>query len=305
MRRVFILPLLILVASFAMLAVRTAEADGGPHEGDFTSTTDACAGCHRVHRGQAPDLLTETSQQALCYSCHGTAATGADTNVEDGVYQLRGSGGIYGTVGDGLRGGGFANALMNPGMLAAGPSSASVTSNHGVGASGTIWGNGAIDSGAGKTGVTLECGSCHNPHGISDGDNYRVLRPKPKNSGAGAEVNVPDEVGIKTYTITYLASDYRDTSYLAAADISSWCSQCHTRYLSNNTGDSGDAIFTYRHRTDNKSCLNCHVAHGTSATMATFSGAVEWPDGSPVSGENSRLLSVNNRGTCVQCHPSP
>ncbi|MFV1857975.1 MAG: cytochrome c3 family protein [Anaerolineales bacterium] len=303
MRRMLVLLSLMLAAAFAMLAAGTAEADGGPHEGDFTSTTDACAGCHRVHRGQAPDLLTETSQQALCYSCHGTAATGADTNVEDGVYELRGSGGIYGSVGDGLRGGGFAAALMDPGMTGIG--SALVTSKHDVGASGTIWGNGAIDSGPGTAVATLECGSCHNPHGISGGDNYRILRPRPKNSGAGADVNVPDE-GTKNYTITYQASGYRDTSYLAAADISSWCSQCHTRYLSNDTGDSGDAIFAYRHRTDNKSCLNCHVAHGTSATMATFSGAVEWPDGTAGGGNSdSRLLSVNNRGTCVQCHPSP
>ncbi len=303
MRRVFILPLLILVASIAMLAVRTAEADEGPHQGDFTSTTDACAGCHRVHRGQAPDLL-KTSQQALCYSCHGTAGTGADTNVQGGVYLARATTGIYGTVGDGLRGGGFAAALMDPGMSGT-PGSAAVTSKHDVGSPGTIWGNGAIDTGPGTAVATLECGSCHNPHGISGGDNYRILRPRPKNSGAGADVNVPDE-GTKNYTITYQLNGYRDVGYLADATISSWCSQCHTRYLSNDTGDSGDAIFAYRHRTDNKSCLNCHVAHGTSATMGFYSGAVELPDGTAGGGNSdSRLLYVNNRGTCYQCHPSP
>ncbi|GMR10919.1 MAG: hypothetical protein BMS9Abin28_1743 [Anaerolineae bacterium] len=307
MRKVLILLSLILAAAFAMLAAGTAEADNGPHEGDFTSTTDACASCHRVHRGQAPNLLTETSQQALCYSCHGTAGTGADTNVQDGVYQNRVGGG-FGTYGLGLRGGGFDSALMDPGVSGT-PGSAVVTSNHSVGVAGTIWGNGAISASpvAGATGVTLECGSCHNPHGFStvDGDKYRILRPKPNNSGAAVGVNVPDEAS-PTYTITYQLNGYRDVSYLADATISSWCGQCHTRYLANDTGNSGDAIFTYRHRTDNKSCLNCHAAHGTSATMAFYSGAVELPDGTASGGSSdSRLLTVNNRGTCYQCHQTP
>jgi len=89
--------------------------------------------------------------------------------------------------------------------------------------------------------------------------------------------------------------------------INQWCSQCHSRYLAVTTRpyetDSGDAIFTYRHsNTSNKPCTTCHVAHGTNAEMnGTFSQARTYPDGS-AGGTDSRLLKIDNRGTCQACH---
>ncbi|NOZ26575.1 MAG: cytochrome c3 family protein [Chloroflexi bacterium] len=293
--------LILLAIGLTALSTSVAFADNGPHVGDFSSTTDACAGCHRAHRGQAPKLLKENSQEALCLSCHGTSAAGAYTNVEDGVYD---AGGTEGTEGAGLRGGGFVNVKMDPDMDGS-IVSAAVTSKHNVGTAGTVWGNGAIGSGAGKT-ITLQCGSCHNPHGFSGADYYRILRPKPKDSGASGNVTVPDETS-KNYTVSYDASGYRNTGYLTQT-ISDWCAQCHTRYLASDEGDSGDAIFKYRHETadNSRKCLVCHVAHGTSATMGAYSGSVEWPDGTAGGGStDSRLLHVDNRGVCVQCHPSP
>ena len=92
------------------------------------------------------------------------------------------------------RGGGFDYALIGSGqasretylsgtsllirnqvipVLAAGMAT---TSNHPVkGAKVTAWGDRAPNSGAGDA-VTLECGSCHDPHGNG---NYRILRPIP------------------------------------------------------------------------------------------------------------------------------
>ena len=70
----------------------------------------------------------------------------------------------------------------------------------------------------------------------------------------------------------------------------------------------GDTLYKYQHQTTtNRSCVTCHVSHGTDATMATgagtFSGAVAYPNGDPGSGiNNSRLLKINNRGTCQMCH---
>ncbi len=292
-------------------------ADNGPHQGQYSNTTDECARCHRAHRGQMPKLLitqsgmivgvTQASQQGLCFTCHGSTASGADTNVEDGVYLSRDSGGQHGTVNAGLRGGGFVKALMDPDMDGK-ITSAVVTSKHNVGEIGTIWGNGAIDSNPnpGKANVLLECGSCHNPHGFRQADYYRILRPIPNDSDATAGVEVPDET-TKNYTISYKSDGYRDVGYLTQV-ISYWCAQCHTRYLTSTTKDSGDAIFKYRHKTadNDRKCLVCHVAHGTSATMDTYSGSVEWPDGAAGGGStDSRLLYVNNRGVCYQCHPSP
>jgi predicted CXXCH cytochrome family protein len=109
-------------------------------------------------------------------------------------------------------------------------------------------------------------------------------------------------------------------------NISAWCTTCHTRYLSvagvANT-NSGDAIYTYKHRSDEgasgkPNCIQCHVAHGTNAKMNSG------PDGTPGAAKvtqptgndaatgkladpskyyaNSSLLRVDDRGTCLMCH---
>jgi predicted CXXCH cytochrome family protein len=137
--------------------------------------------------------------------------------------------------------------------------------------------------------------------------------------------------------------------------ISKWCSSCHERYhaekggyVNGNPGGSptGDAIFNYRHLTGDimtsgnttascgyschehrlLTCLSCHVAHGTTATMTPYA-VIPWPgeggqtyDGLPgtavdpdlpalnwdseLSGRSS-LLRLDNRGVCqnAYCHP--
>jgi hypothetical protein len=91
--------------------------------------------------------------------------------------------------------------------------------------------------------------------------------------------------------------------------INQWCSQCHSRYLAPSGAwntDSGDAIFKYRHtNTSNKPCTTCHVAHGSNATMpggasTSFSVNFPYPDGTE--SDSSRLLKIDNRGTCQACH---
>ena len=53
-------------AFFLTIAITSiAKANGGPH-GDYTTTTDACAGCHRAHTAPAAKLLAATSQYDLC-----------------------------------------------------------------------------------------------------------------------------------------------------------------------------------------------------------------------------------------------
>lgn len=46
------------------------------------------------------------------------------------------------------------------------------------------------------------------------------------------------------------------------------------------------------------------MAHGTSATMDTYSGTVEWPDGTGIPSDDARssLLHSSNRGVCARCH---
>jgi predicted CXXCH cytochrome family protein len=96
--------------------------------------------------------------------------------------------------------------------------------------------------------------------------------------------------------------------------INAWCAQCHSRYLTTAITypsghgpydtSSGDAIFTYRHsNTSNKPCTTCHVAHGSNAQMTgTYSANETYPGGIAAPVGDSRLLKVNNRGTCQACH---
>jgi len=94
--------------------------------------------------------------------------------------------------------------------------------------------------------------------------------------------------------------------------MTSWCSSCHTRYSSADGAEpSVDAIYTFRHETSgNRACTTCHVAHGSNARMAgTFSAIQPFPGGiaAPIydilgATGDSRLLKVDNRGTCQMCH---
>lgn len=309
-------------------------AGGGPH-GPFTATTDGCAGCHRAHTAVAPKLLVNTNT-ALCLTCHGTGATGADTDVADGVYE----GTTLGTQNTGMNGGGFFYAKQDTSFSGT-AISGTVTSLHSVqGTTGytttaTMWGAGALNSGAGSS-FDLYCSSCHDPHG---NNNYRIL--KSTVNSVAVSVGQTDEVG-KSYTA---AKYYSSTVGTGQWRISDFCAACHTRYDANASAagetSSTDNIFSYRHRIDapsgavvngvsytftaaislpvstvnggapttspdNRSmvCLTCHFAHGTKAAMSgSYSGAVPWPDGMVPSGNaRSSLLRLDNRGVCENCH---
>jgi predicted CXXCH cytochrome family protein len=312
------------VSSFAaaclvsLAAAGPAVADAGPHVRGHGLTPDTCAICHRAHTARAPDLL-KAPETALCYTCHGGAATGAATDVVDGV-------GYPGTERTGtpgaLRGGGFKYALIDSahssgqGIEGADPggvvpvlgAGAPVTSAHSVDSSSlTDWGNGPISAEVNDgAAISLSCGSCHDPHGNGM---YRTLRPIPLQSGAAEGVEIPEPPGMRH---VYTTENYWDVFDENAPDfltkISAWCAACHTRYLSSTTGaESGDAVFTDRHVSNgttpaSPSCIQCHVAHGSNATVE---GAGSFALHSPLelpAGPGSRLLRIDARGTCRMCH---
>ena len=88
-----------------------------------------------------------------------------------------------------------------------------------------------------------------------------------------------------------------------------WCSTCHDRYLApggaSRTTDSGDTLYHYRHRSQGLSntsfgrgqydCVDCHNAHGTSATADALASAASY-------GTGSVLLKGDNRAICTRCH---
>ncbi len=314
------LALLALCCAVSLFATAAStSADNGPHVMGAGAVPDTCALCHRLHTAQAPDLLREP-QTELCYTCHGASATGASTDVQDGV-------GYSNTQRTGtpaaLRGGGFKYALIdsaspsgqqsggsNPdGIVPVLAGGAPVTSAHSVDSSSQVaWGNGPIGAEAnyGKT-ISLRCGSCHDPHGNG---NYRLLRPIPLESGATSGVTIPD-AATKAYTTTNYWEVEDENAPGFIANISAWCATCHTRYLSDTsyTG-SGDAVFTDRHISNqttqgSASCIQCHVAHGSNASVEeASSSAVHNPRGRAgvPQGPGSRLLRIDNKGTCQMCH---
>jgi predicted CXXCH cytochrome family protein len=313
-----------------------ASADNGPHRAGAGPIADTCAGCHRAHTAQASYLLKQ-AQPGLCYTCHGAGAAGANTDVQEGV----GYTGTYpgrGSPTGALRGGGFEYALLDTAnpvrtkVIPDGYDGATVpvlssptpsTSSHSVDSSDqTAWGNGATSATAnyGKT-IQLRCGSCHDPHGNG---NYRILKPIPVDSGASG-VTIPDS-SPKVYTTGnyWRVADTNDLNDGTTGpsggfigNIAAWCTTCHTRYLAGSGSyktSSGDAVYNYRHRGDytksgasgssahgNPSCIQCHVSHGSNASMGTYSSSVTAPDGTAM-GADSRLLRADNRGVCQICH---
>jgi cytochrome c553 len=186
-----------------------------------------------------------------------------------------------------------------------------------------MWGNGAVSAtvNPGKAGVTLECSSCHDPHGNG---NYRILKPIPNDSDAAVAVDIPDAVA-KNYTTAdyWLVTDRQVPTTKGStvlpvagqtdgyvANVAAWCTTCHTRYLAGSGSyktASGDATFMYRHRSDANykqgaaNCITCHVSHGSNATMQGVSVGLLPGDTAAPAGD-SHLLRVDNRGTCLMCH---
>ena len=90
-------------------------------------------------------------------------------------------------------------------------------------------------------------------------------------------------------------------------EISNWCLTCHSRYLSAGWAvKTTDPVYTYRHTSNasSRNCITCHVAHGSDAQMSPggYSATMEYPGGAAAPAGDSRLLKVNNRGTCQLCH---
>ena len=332
-RLLFVIGLLALLC----LPVGVVLADGGPH-GDYTPTTDSCAGCHRAKTALGPRLLVQTSTYDFCVSCHGSTGTGANTNVDDGFY-LSSRDDPPGGAGDDV---GATNTPDGASLLGGGFTfyqGITVTSSHDpTGATPAAWGNGGIrgDSSTDLVAGNLTCDSCHDPHGSS---NYRAI--KEVINGNAVTVAQVDEGAAKDY----------DTEQWGAG-MSSICAACHEAYHQTTAGSGSDAGMVasggYTHRIDmpwdgatdtdvnigmgsanpettglggftlplaqtsvtiadtNNTvvCMTCHLPHGTAAAMTGFADPAYDPPGplGPIPASDSSLLRLDNRGVCQVCH---
>lgn len=276
----------------ALMAPGVANANFAIH-GGYTSDTDACAGCHRTHTAFGSmtwsDGTTEhsallinsaTTMYEFCYACHGADAQGADTNVQQGVYE----GTLYGTQGAILNGGGFESVGVT-----ATTSSHLYNSTSWWAYGGGVFGAAATDpslvasgatgmvvAGMTDTDIQMDCATCHDPHGSS---NYRILKdmvygnrvggffgtstnPTPTPWVWSTEPGYPAE-GFRTHTAyTSYVPNFTTPMYArgetwtvsntdvdgisgALKGMTGWCTGCHGTYMTKeSTYNAGDLRLT-------------------------------------------------------------
>ena len=350
MRKTIIL--LIVATTFVLMFSGIAIANNGPHlggaagiqaSGGFAQDTDACAGCHRAHTSVQTKLLaTGDSIYAFCTACHN--GTGANANVESGTFSAVAlapdptvftdgvSSATHGEAGMGLNGGGFIDAKKYTGLRGRATAGVGqVTSTHtvkGLGGStgiGTAWGEGlaGIDDPVGGPletpsegpglSMTLECTSCHDPHGSKNSsgseERYRIL----KNTVNG------QTVGNITSNETGTVKDYTRMDYKAGT--SDFCAACHTQYTSTSSiydaGDTKGDVTRYRHGVD------IAVEPGPDAVYTTGNGKtitqnlneathIQLPVESPTGGISPLWVGTGSSGVatiddddevvCMSCH---
>lgn len=289
MKRFKLLAMVILgmvVATAGVTAWATpASANAGPH-GGFTLTTSACAGCHRAHTAIGPMQLRETSVYELCTTCHAGAIS---TDVVHG--RLNGAGM--------LNGGGFESVNGTPVTSAHSVEGLPLPGGGHASGIGTAWGsqNGdgtpVADAGVGVQG-TLECTSCHNPHGST---NYRILNDRGTGSSPAAkwvasDVDLLDWVNYQVIATRDDAPNYGFTTSItncpAAPTVPAGTatpyvgfdgggSRCMARYTSGVYSGSGKTAVPDITKGMNAFCATCHKGY------LTGSGAYAWNSlGTPV-----------------------
>ncbi len=198
----------VLAALVALALPALASANFAIH-GNYVDDTDACAGCHRAHTSVSTITWTNgndversallVSSAALmsefCYACHDATGQGADTNVQEGIYE----GTDYGIQGGTLNGGGTEFMPVYNASLGT-TVSAPVTSEHEF--RGSSWGAfgggefGAANppatlpdgypSDGGQAGesvqIKMDCATCHDVHGAA---NYRLLKAQVNGNNVG------------------------------------------------------------------------------------------------------------------------
>lgn len=303
----------LLIAAVVVFTPSVALANYAVH-GGYTMATDACAGCHRAHTAASPItwidsggrersallLSTATTIEEFCYTCHGVAMLGADTNVWDGVFEADdgvddGTDRVYNTYGESLNGGGF-NMELFP------------TQHYPNGVTWVAYGGGddgrdGIISTGGEQ-VEISCSACHDVHGSS---NYRLLKdvvagalptggtgpvtvggyddtldpvnPTPTPWVISSEVGYPvggwllhepGAVQVGNYYPDYTTPRYaKPPAGDLTKGISGWCAACHTQY--NTQGTDGPYLSTVYDSNDGFGLVARH-RHPTNVPLSNFAG---------------------------------
>ena len=261
-----------------LLLPGSALADLRFHGGSAVGP-ETCAGCHRTHAatggltwGDADDEERSALSPArtgplsdYCFSCHGSATTGATTNVFDGVYESS----EHGTPGAELNGGAFGDHL--------------------VGGDHHSYDGDASPACGGPDAVVMTCGTCHDFHGSS---NYRLLEDVVNGVRVGGYIEtagsarVPDPFVISNETgypaggwlpgagraaqMAAYDPDYSTPMYAKALGddrargISAWCAACHPEHHG--------AEASSRHDSDDGADVVVRVGHPVNVPLSAYQG---------------------------------
>jgi len=288
--------------------------------GQFSATTDACAGCHVAHAAQAPKLLKAGPlQTTFCFLCHGDGCVSAPYDVEDGYTSV--SGVAYPSTGSG-----FVNQFVDAdsdGVVDAGELTA-IRSRHTVegyladssSGAGAWDGSSTLTAIPGSpntiTGGNFRCSSCHDPHDggrVPDGSNIiggsasnanpRLLRRSITVSGetyTGLYVGFKYSSTVGTFTYGSPSVDsgvYRVTEYVYGS--TDYCGACHDRFKApTDSGHGSGYAGMYRHAFGITLTEGTYIKAGTHRTPpnVTFNGT-------PLEIGASGTLE---RVACLTCH---
>jgi predicted CXXCH cytochrome family protein len=230
--------------------------------GNFQNNTNSCANCHSTHNGEDAALLMKDGEFDLCMSCHdGTMGFyNVTTASEAGIFS-------------------------DPSHLSA--SMHNVSSGIQLAAA-----PGAFNQKI--TTATLECSSCHNPHGTK---NDRLLNDKVAGktfgydyqytlngyeetivklplTGAAIDLDLVNDPaydainnasGLSGLKITKSKGPVDDPTHKNKLNYSEFCSACHDDYLQHSGTARNDGHYTHTTSSakEGRSCIACHYAHGT------------------------------------------
>lgn len=290
---------IILALLFLVVLSRTSLRAGDWHFG----TGMLCSQCHTMHNSQngvpmrydndpapASYLLRHSSASALCLYCH----DGGNPNAPDVSSPIATS-----YAPDEFSGGGFfaqGAGLANP-------------TGHDLGRSAPV----PLSN---LASMTLNCPSCHSPHGTG---NYRNLKSSPSGrTNVPVVMNNPsrptDDVFVNVRPDgSNPGAAYRRSNIGYKAKMSAWCAECHDALASNTSGTS-PAHFM-RHPSNvalNLSGNHTEPTNWTGGTGAGFGSAT----GDTIAGvprtrfqvptatnfTESAAVAASNEVFCLSCH---
>jgi hypothetical protein len=273
--------------------------------GEYHNQDDIlCSDCHTSHYSQSgiiperaepggpfPSMLLTSSINTLCLSCH----DGTDPDAPDvlaPVTMYNGSGSEYSAAG-----------------YFTYPDNISSPNSHDLGADNSVPFSSPTRS------MRLSCVNCHNPHGSV---NYRNLNSDPDSSGMPVNFLLDIDVFENNHPAippsrTNSIAAYRSANIGYKANLSRWCTDCHTE-ITNNSPANQPAHFN-RHPSDiSLDGIGNHAspAHWLDGTGEGFGQATGDPFGgiprlrfqSPdaVDFNSAKTTALNNQVFCGTCH---